>query len=395
MAENIYSPLLLLNVKDGEAGQNSYVHIRYSNSPDGNPILGSGQVGKYIGIYYDSIEEDSNDYTKYKWSQLVGDNGENGKDGAPGATISSATVLYQLSDDGSNTPTGEWKPLSQITITKGKYLWTQTAISYSDGTNTTSYSVSYIATDGKNATTYYTWIRYADTPTSGMSSSPDGKEYIGIAYNKTTDIPSSNYNDYSWALIKGKDGIPGTNGTDGTTYYTWIKYADDINGAGISESPDGKYYIGIAYNKETSVESEIASDYTWSLFRGSDGIDGAPGRGISSTVINYAKNTSGTTPPTNNWYDSISDVGEVGDGEFLWVRTTINYTSGNSTISYSVERNTRQHFRNLRIHRTCNGIQSLRGIRSKGYGTYSRRSKRRLYRRQSDLYDRRGNQTRS
>ena len=339
MAENIYSPLLLLNVKDGEAGQNSYVHIRYSNSPDGNPILGSGQVGKYIGIYYDSIEEDSNDYTKYKWSQLVGDNGENGKDGAPGATISSATVLYQLSDDGSNTPTGEWKPLSQITITKGKYLWTQTAISYSDGTNTTSYSVSYIATDGKNATTYYTWIRYADTPTSGMSSSPDGKEYIGIAYNKTTDIPSSNYNDYSWALIKGKDGIPGTNGTDGTTYYTWIKYADDINGAGMSESPDGKYYIGIAYNKETSVESEIASDYTWSLFRGSDGIDGAPGRGISSTVINYAKNTSGTTPPTSNWKDSISDVGELGEGEFLWIRTTINYTSGNSTTSYSVSKN--------------------------------------------------------
>ena len=339
MAENIYSPLLLLNVKDGEAGQNSYVHIRYSNSPDGNPILGSGQVGKYIGIYYDSIEEDSNDYTKYKWSQLVGDNGENGKDGAPGATISSATVLYQLSDDGSNTPTGEWKPLSQITITKGKYLWTQTAISYSDGTNTTSYSVSYIATDGKNATTYYTWIRYADTPTSGMSSSPDGKEYIGIAYNKTTDIPSSNYNDYSWALIKGKDGIPGTNGADGTTYYTWIKYADDINGAGMSESPDGKYYIGIAYNKETSVESEIASDYTWSLFRGSDGVDGAPGRGISSTVINYAKNTSGTTPPTSNWKDSISDVGELGEGEFLWIRTIINYTSGNSTTSYSVSKN--------------------------------------------------------
>ena len=462
MAENIYSPLLLLNVKDGEAGQNSYIHIRYSNSPDGNPILDSGQSGKYIGIYYDNIEKDSSDYTKYKWSQLVGDKGENGKDGASGATISSATVLYQLSDNGSTVPTGEWKPLSQITITKGKYLWTKTAVLYTDGTNTISYSVSYIATDGKNAITYYTWIkyadsptsgmssnpdgkkyigiaynktieapssnysdyswalikgadgapgidgtngktyytwikyaddssgngisddptgkmyiglahnketstesnipsdyiwslfkgsdgqpgkdaityytwiRYADTPTSGISSNPDGKEYIGIAYNKITNTPSSNYNDYSWSLIKGEDGIPGTNGTDGKTYYTWIKYADDVNGNGISDSPDGKYYIGIAYNKTTQTESSVASDYAWSLFRGSDG---EPGRGIISTTINYAKNTDGTTPPKSNWKESITDIGGLGEGEFLWVRTTTNYTSGSPTVSYSVSRN--------------------------------------------------------
>src|SRR5690606_10482220 len=42
---------------------------------------------------------------------------------------------------------------------------------------------------GEDGKTVYTWIKYADTPTSGMSDSPEGKEYIGIAYNKETPTP--------------------------------------------------------------------------------------------------------------------------------------------------------------------------------------------------------------
>ena len=67
--------------------------------------------------------------------------------------------------------------------------------------------------------------------------------------------------------------------------------------------------------------------------------DGVPGRGILSTVIEYAKNKSGTTPPDSGWSSSISDIGELGEGEFLWVRTTINYTSGSPTIAYSISKN--------------------------------------------------------
>ena len=41
-------------------------------------------------------------------------------------------------------------------------------------------------------------------------------------------------------------------GNDGVTYYTWIRYADDANGNGISNDPTGKKYIGFAYNKPTA-----------------------------------------------------------------------------------------------------------------------------------------------
>jgi hypothetical protein len=37
-----------------------------------------------------------------------------------------------------------------------------------------------------------------------MSNNPAGKDYIGLAYNKTTAAESTNYDDYSWSLVKGE-----------------------------------------------------------------------------------------------------------------------------------------------------------------------------------------------
>lgn len=75
----------------------------------------------------------------------------------------------------------------------------------------------------------------------------------------------------------GTDGVPGPPGADGKVYYTWIRYANDVQGNGISNDPTGKSFIGLAYNKETAVESNTASDYSWSRFRGFDGSDGKDG----------------------------------------------------------------------------------------------------------------------
>ena len=115
---------------------------------------------------------------------------------------------------------------------------------------------------GKDGTTYYTWFKFADDEYgNGMSSSPDGKEYLGIAYNKVTPVMSNNPEDYQWARITG-EGIPGKPGADGKTYYTWVRYADDASGSGMSDSPNGKYYIGFAYNKESQTESNNLLWYT-------------------------------------------------------------------------------------------------------------------------------------
>jgi phage minor structural protein len=55
-----------------------------------------------------------------------------------------------------------------------------------------------------------------------------------------------------------------TNINDGSSTYSWVKYADDANGTNMSDDPTGKRYLGLAVNKTTSTESTIATDYTWS-----------------------------------------------------------------------------------------------------------------------------------
>ena len=40
-----------------------------------------------------------------------------------------------------------------------------------------------------------------------MSDNPTGRDYIGIAYNKTTATESTNPKDYAWSLIQGETGI--------------------------------------------------------------------------------------------------------------------------------------------------------------------------------------------
>ena len=78
---------------------------------------------------------------------------------------------------------------------------------------------------GKDGATYYTWIKYADDDSGkNMSDDPTGKEYIGIAYNKTTSTESTVASDYTWSLFKGTDGINGINGKDGKGISSVVNY---------------------------------------------------------------------------------------------------------------------------------------------------------------------------
>ena len=136
---------------------------------------------------------------------------------------------------------------------------------------------------GADGITLYTWIRYAeDANGTGISNSPDGKSYIGLAYNKTTASESNNPSDYTWSKITGKDGVAGPAGEDGKTLYTWIKYADTMPSSSSSTIYDipnqNTKYIGISVNKDTASESTDAMVYTWSLFRGADGTNGTNGK---------------------------------------------------------------------------------------------------------------------
>ena len=127
-----------------------------------------------------------------------------------------------------------------------------------ESTTATDYTWSQIK--GNDGSPTYTWIKYADDAIgTGLSNTSAGKKYIGLANNKTSTTESTSAGDYEWSLIIGDP------------LYTWVKYADDSVGGGLSDSPTGKSYLGIATNKTSATESTTASDYTWSLIKGGDG----------------------------------------------------------------------------------------------------------------------------
>jgi hypothetical protein len=207
-------------------------------------------------------------------------------------------------------------------------------------TNTTYWTI--YAQKGTDGTLLYTWIKYADTETGvGISDNPTGKKYIGFAYNKSTQTESNNPADYTFSLIAGTDGVPGAPGEDGQTLYTWIKYSDYQDGTNMYDIPnDNTEYIGIATNKITSVEGTNKADYTWSKFRGDDGVPGQDGQDGAYFEYRYAKNASTSSPPTLNttsanpsgWTTSMPSVGAL---EYLWMTVTKKSADGTLLQNWS------------------------------------------------------------
>jgi len=94
----------------------------------------------------------------------------------------------------------------------------------------------------------------------------------------------------------------------------------------------------------TSIPSLNDGEYLWTrtLFTYTDGTttsaynvsrNGTAGLGISRTDVHYQKSTSGTVAPTGTWTVTIPNVMP---NEYLWTRTTITYTDGSTSVSYSV-----------------------------------------------------------
>ena len=205
-------------------------------------------------------------------------------DGSDGVGISGVDIAYQTSTQGKTPPTGNWVTVMPAPV-NGSWLWIRTITSYSDNTESFTFQNVYYAKDGAagpkgdkgaqgipgskgaDGIQYYTWLKFSDTPQTGMSDSPEGKRYMGLAMNQTSPIMSTKHEDYVWTDtqgLQGQQGIPGKPGIDGKPTFAWIKYADTPL-TGMSDLSAGKIYIGMAFNKTTATESAVYEDYQWSL----------------------------------------------------------------------------------------------------------------------------------
>ncbi len=137
--------------------------------------------------------------------------------------IMTTKISYQVSDNGKKAPTGDW--LDEIPdVAAGNFLWTKTAVTYSDGTTTVSYSVSRDGINGKDGkpvtvsssvTTYQQSSDGSKTPTGTWSEKVPTLVPGQYLWTKTTVTYSDGKTSVSTSVSRnGNDGKDGKNGQD-------------------------------------------------------------------------------------------------------------------------------------------------------------------------------------
>lgn len=338
-------------------------------------------------------------------------------------TVKSTLEQFYLSTSPTSLVGGSWSN-NQPAWTEGKYIWRRNFVTYGDDRTEFTPSENGVCITGntgaqgargpqgaagpkgetgpqgpKGATgpqgpqgiqgvkgadgkTYYTWVKYADSPTSGMSDNPSGKKYIGFAYNKTTGTESTSYSDYSWSLTKGEKGDKGSTGDTGAqgatgngiksiTYYyarTTSQTAPSAGNITSTTMPTLDATNKYLWQKEVINYTNNTNQTTVLLLAvygntgaqgpkgdkgatgpqgptgpkgetGDQGPQGNPGstgpQGVSVTTIKdqWYKSTSNTAQAGGSWSDTQPNWES---GKYIWTRSHITFSNGNTTTTNPV-----------------------------------------------------------
>lgn len=190
----------------GTDGRTPYFHTAYANSPTGDRDFSvTNSTNKlYIGTYSDFELADSNDYRRYKWVKIKGEDGNNGRDGV------NSYIHRKYSDNANGLPMSDNSNL--------KYIGIYTGTSATAPTTPTSYTWSKIKGEdgqqgvpgarGSDGRTSYLHTAYANSATGDRdfsTTNSTNKEYIGT-YTDFEINDSNDYRRYKWIKIKGENG---------------------------------------------------------------------------------------------------------------------------------------------------------------------------------------------
>lgn len=217
---------------------------------------------------------------------VTGAKGDKG-DAGTSVTIVSKSVTYQRHTSGTEMPAGEWKPGIPF-VAKGEYLWTRTVVTYSDGNETTAYSVAYQGINGINGTSVAilsTSTTYAKTQNAvqpdddaftcsdiaGLNLQVGDYMWVRTVVTYTGNKEVKSYN-VSRVGSDGGDGMPGAKGADGKTSYVHHAYANSADGSKDFSTTyfPGALYVGVCTDF-SSQDPETHTSYTWARLRGEDG----------------------------------------------------------------------------------------------------------------------------
>lgn len=328
--------------------------------------------GQYLWTKTTVQYSDGNKTEAYSVS-YKGTNGTNGTS----VTVSKTEVTYQVSTSGTTAPTGTWQT-TMPSCDQGQYLWTKTYVKYSDGKETTSYSVSYKGVDGEKFA--FNMLRETNQGSKHWEQHSSGGKYSVEDFitedniNAVKLICTEAISTSNWFYVSFKD-IKMLKQLKPSTKYT-LSYDIKANRSGAISHSICK---GDASNFRTNtvVVNNIIGNETWQhisvvlttndlkttptneiLYLGrnalskvgysiiknlklTEGIVDTPwaphpedleGRGVSQTVQYYlaTSQASGVTSSTSGWSTDITTQKLTADKKYLWNCYQTKYSDGTS-----------------------------------------------------------------
>ena len=192
-------------------------------------------------------------------------------------------------------------------------------------------------------------------PASGWKTYEDKEKHIGDLYydknNKCYRFMQNSDGSFAWKLIADTDvtkaiadaqkALDATDQsiTGVTTEYYASTSATELKGGSWSEArPSWSETNYIWSRTKTTTKAGIITYSSPSCIQGNTGAKGDKGNDgtsvkITGKSVTYQASTSGTTTPTGAWVDNPPTVDK---GQYLWTKTVVTYSDGNSTTAYSV-----------------------------------------------------------
>lgn len=268
-------------------------------------------------------------------------------------SVKSTEITYQIGSSGVEAPTGAWLTDPPQT-SPGQYLWTRKTTTYTNGSQTTEYSVSRNGDDGKDG--------------EDGKPGPAGKDGRGVRSTSVTyqssssgttiptgvwssSIPSVSAGKYLWTrtVIEYTDDTSSTlysvskmggNGTDGKGIKSITEYyLASASSSGVTTSTSGwttkiqtittsKKYL---WNYEVIHYTDDTSTTTSPCIIGVYGDKGATGNGIQSITNYYLATASGSdvTTDTSGWTTTVQTISAA--KKYLWNYEVVTYTNGNQS----------------------------------------------------------------
>lgn len=275
--------------------------------------------------------------------------GSNGTIGNDGIGITEIQEQYYLSDSQQTLIGGTWQTTAPTWV-KGKYIWTRTQFTYSNGNVTTTSPICVTGKDGadglnggvsvKNVDVFY-YQSTSATSLQGGSWTTTAPTWVNGKYvwSKTvTYLDNGTQIESNPVCITGErgqngiDGINGTNGKDGISTYFFVRYSEFSDGSSMTSTPNAKTkYMGTA-TTTNNVAPTTPSSYTWTLVKGADGKNGEQGiagANGSSSYLHIKYSNDGKTFTANNgeelgtWIGTYVDTNPTDSSVFSdynWVR---------------------------------------------------------------------------